>query len=219
MSNAKFFGILAIIVVAVIGGALYFTGDQAAKDDTKPANLAAVTETDHVKGAEDAKVVVIEYGDFQCPYCGAVHPVIKEVLPKYEDKVKFVFRHFPITSIHPNALVAHKAAEAAGKQDKFWEMHDKLYENQSAWSSSNDAISVFNGYAKEIGLDVKKFEKDFDSESVLKTINGAKAAGSAAGVESTPTIFVNGEKIQSPASAKAFGDSLDKALKESESKK
>lgn len=218
MSNKVFFGILAAIVIVVVGGALFFSKSDESSSDTKPADVAAVSESDHTKGNEKAKITLIEYGDFQCPYCGAVHPTIKEVVPEYEDDVLFVFRHFPITSIHPNALVAHKAAEAAGKQDKFWEMHDKIYETQQAWSSSSKPFEVFEGYAKELKLDMDKFQSDFDATSTLDTINKVKSAGSRAGVESTPTMFLNGKKIDAPRSPEELRKTLDQAIKDLESK-
>jgi len=214
MSNKMFFGILATIVVVVLGLALYFNNSSKESNDTKPADLAVVTENDHTIGNEEAKVILVEYADFQCPYCGAVHPTIKEVMPEYEDDVLFVFRHFPITSIHPNALVAHKAAEAASKQDKFWEMHDKLFETQTSWSSSKEPLETFRGYAKDLKLDMDKFNSDFDATSTLDTINKVKSAGSAAGVESTPTMFLNGKKIDAPRSPQELRATLDKALKE-----
>lgn len=212
MSNAKFFGILAIIVIAVVGGALFFTRSNEQKSDVKPADVATVSEDDYVEGNPEAKVTLIEYGDFQCPYCGAVYPVLKEVLPEYKDDVKFVFRHFPITSIHPNALVAHKAAEAAGQQDKFWEMYDKIYQDQAAWSTSTEPIKIFEGYAKELKLDMDQFKKDFEDTATLDRINKVKGAGSAAGVESTPSFFLNGKKMDSPRSADELREKLDAAI-------
>ena len=123
MSNKVFYGIIAVIVVAVIGGVIVSGGGKK-KEDVKKIDIAAVTEKDHAKGAENPKVTLIEYGDFQCPFCGVVHPTLNQVLPEYKDSVKFVYRHFPITNIHPNTLVMHRAAEAASNQDKFFELYD-----------------------------------------------------------------------------------------------
>jgi len=219
VSNAKFFGILAIIIIAVVGGALFFTRSNGKNNDVKPADVAKVTKADYVQGNPEAKVTLIEYGDFQCPYCGAVYPVLKEVLPEYKKDVRFVFRHFPITSIHPNSLVAHKAAEAAAEQNKFWEMHDKIYGNQAAWSSSTEPIKIFEGYAKDLKLNLDKFKKDFKDTATIDRINKVKGAGSAAGVESTPTLFINGKKMDSPRSSDELRQKLDDAIKQIKSEK
>ncbi|HEV7952371.1 MAG TPA: thioredoxin domain-containing protein [Candidatus Saccharimonadales bacterium] len=152
---------------------------------------------DHVFGKTDSKVVFMEYGDFQCPGCGGMHPTIKALIEKYEGQITFVFRNFPLTQIHPNALVAAAAAESAGLQGKYWEMHDKLFENQDAWktASVNDRIDIFAGYAKELNLDEANFRADIASENVSKKINFDLALGKKINVSSTPTFILNGEKL------------------------
>ncbi|MBP7018045.1 DsbA family protein [Candidatus Saccharibacteria bacterium] len=213
MSNKVFYGIIAVIVVAVIGGVIVSGGGKK-KEDVKKIDIAAVTEKDHAKGAENPKVTLIEYGDFQCPFCGVVHPTLNQVLPEYKDSVKFVYRHFPITNIHPNTLVMHRAAEAASNQDKFFELYDMIYENQQEWSESKNPLEIVTGYAKQIGLDVDQFKKDINSVEVADRVREVKNEGEKAGVESTPTFFVNGNKVDAPRSADELREILDKALKD-----
>jgi len=213
MSNKVFYGIIAVIVVAVIGGVIVSGGGKK-KEDVKKIDIAAVTEKDHAKGAENPKVTLIEYGDFQCPFCGVVHPTLNQVLPEYKDSVQFVYRHFPITNIHPNTLVMHRAAEAASNQDKFFELYDMIYENQQEWSESKNPLEIVTGYAKEIGLNIDQFKKDINSTEVADRVREVKNEGEKAGVESTPTFFINGKKVDAPRSADELRETLDKALRD-----
>ncbi len=151
---------------------------------------------DQVFGKLDSKVILIEYGDFQCPGCGGAHPTVKEVTEKYKDQVAFIFRNFPLVSAHPNARAAAATAEAAGLQGKYWEMHNKLYENQSFWQSlsANERTDFFVGYASELGLDVEVFKADLSSPKVNQKISFDQALGKKAGVDATPTFFLDGQK-------------------------
>jgi protein-disulfide isomerase len=153
---------------------------------------------DHVFGNKDAKVVLIEYGDFQCPGCGAAYPQLKTLSETYKDQVAFVFRNFPLTTIHPNALAAATAAGAAAKQGKFWEMHDLLYESQKSWENLSVAQrgDAFIGYAKQLGLNVDTFKQDMSSQSVANKISSDRSLGARVKVDSTPTLFLNGTKVQ-----------------------
>jgi protein-disulfide isomerase len=190
--------IFAVVVVAIFGGIIWVSKSNQ-KTFTGDANKIVTegTLTDHVRGNKDGKVVVVEYGDIQCPACGAMYQPVKELEAKYGDKVAFVFRNFPLTNIHPNALAAATAAEAAGLQGKFFEMHDILYENQDAWKDVqlNDREQAFIDYAKKIGLDENKFKADLKSKDVSDKIARDRAAGNKLGVDSTPTFVINGEKI------------------------
>src|SRR5690606_2501503 len=116
-----------------------------------------VVLSEHIKGTPDASVTLTEYADFQCPACGQFHSIMKTVEERYGDRLAIEFKHFPLTSIHPYAMPAAKAAEAAGVQGKFFEMHDKLFEDQAAWSQSGTPQVFFNKYAEELGLDVALF--------------------------------------------------------------
>lgn len=154
---------------------------------------------DHVFGKAGSKVTLIEYGDFQCPACGQAHPIIKSVTEQYKDQLQFVFRNFPITTIHANAKAAAGAAEAAGLQGRYWEIHNKIYESQSAWSELNvtDRTTLFVSYAKALKLDIAKFNTDAASTSVSDKIDYDYALGKKAGVTGTPTLILNGTKLDS----------------------
>jgi len=153
---------------------------------------------DHVYGNPESKVTLINYGDFQCPGCGNIHPMIKKVVEAYKDKIRFVFRNVTL-SYHANAKAASATAEAAGLQGKYWEMFNKIYESQSDWSelSSSARTPFFEGYAKDLGLDIAKFKIDISSNSVLSKINYDIALGKKAGVSSTPTFLLDGKTLDS----------------------
>jgi len=153
---------------------------------------------DHVYGNPDSKVTLINYGDFQCPGCGNTHPMIKKTVETYKDKIRFVFRNVTL-SYHANAKAASATAEAAGLQGKYWEMFNKIYESQSDWSelSSSARTPFFEGYAKNLGLDIAKFKVDISSSQILSKINYDIAVGKKADVNSTPTFILNGKNLDS----------------------
>jgi len=178
---------------------------------------------DQVFGNPDSKVVFIEYGDFQCPGCGTVAPQIKAATEEYKDRVAFIFRNFPLTTIHPNARTAAAAAEAAGLQGKYWEMHNLIYESQSEWENLaiNERTDTFVRYANEIGLDEATFMTDIASPEVNKKISFDQEIAKKVGVEATPTLYMNGEKLSSEDSGAISQGSVstltklfDKALAE-----
>lgn len=152
---------------------------------------------DHTKGSSDNKILLVEYGDYQCPSCGAAHPNLATLMEEYGDSVTLVFRNFPLTSIHPNARAAAAVAEAAGLQGKFWEMHDMLYENQNDWSNANSdqRVTIFNGYANTLNLDATKFTEDLASTGVSSKVNFDMELGKTAGAQATPSFFLNGEAL------------------------
>lgn len=214
----KRFWIFLVVVALVLGGIFFATSSRKAgapSGDAKP--------TSHVTGKNTTGVALMEYGDFQCPACGQYFAPVKEVKEKYKDKISFQFRHFPLLQIHPNALGASRAAEAAGKQGKFWEMHDRLftenYQNQVAraqggsygtWVESKNPEVLFESYAKEIGLNLEKYKTDFKSSVVNDSIQADIRAGNDAGVQSTPTFFINGKKISNPQpTLEAFSKVID----------
>lgn len=149
-----------------------------------------VSESDHRRGAQDAPLVLVEYGDYECPYCGQAHPVVKHIEDALRGELMFVFRNFPLAQIHPHALTAARAAEAAGLQRKFWEMHDTLYENQE----NLDDESLL-AYATELSLDLDKFTQDILSRRVEDKILLDLEGGARSGVNGTPTFFVNGYRF------------------------
>lgn len=147
-----------------------------------------VNKTDHVQGNENAKIELIEYGDYQCPYCRKAHYIIKEIQKELGNNLKFVFRNFPLVELHPNALNASVCAEVAGGEGKFWQMHDILFENQRHLDDS-DLIK----YAKEIGMNEENFKNNFGKEKFLQKIKNDYNSGMENDVEGTPTFFINGE--------------------------
>lgn len=156
-----------------------------------------------------ATVTLVEFGDYQCPACGAYHTVVKQVLSDFAGSVNFVFRAYPL-SIHSNANIASYAALAAGKQGKYWPMHEALYEKQSEWSTGTDARAKIMEYAKGMGLNMEKFTKDIDSDEVKSFVERDVRDGDTLGINATPTFFINAEKIENPASLADF-ESLIKA--------
>ena len=175
-----------------------------------------VNESDNFQGPADAPVTLVEYSDFQCPACAAFFPVVKQALaePQLKDKVKFVYRAFPLTTIHANAELASRAALAAAAQGKFWEMHDALFKGQSSWAklSGGAARGIFLGYAKELGVDTAAFESALDSAAVKKAVKEQSDGAVRSGVNSTPTFFINGKEMPQPSSYDAFRQFLIDAL-------
>jgi protein-disulfide isomerase len=193
--------IFALICIVTLGGLVLFSRkDSVNVDDMDAAKAVSETETaigDQVYGNKSSKVVLIEYGDFQCPGCGGAFPQLKTIKETYKDQIAFIFRNFPLTAIHPNALAAATAAESAGLQGKFWEMHDKLYENQNAWSTieSSKRTDIFAGYAEDIGLDVEQFKTDLSDPKIAAKISRDRAFGKKLGVDSTPTVYLGNTKL------------------------
>ena len=189
--DKRFWAIIGIIG-AIFIGILLFTGNK--KDVANdPSNAAP---TNHVMGKTDSKVKLVEYGDYQCPVCGGYYPTVKEVVEKYKDRIAFQFRNLPLTQIHQHALAAARAAEAANAQGKFWEMNDILFTNYQTWPSTNDPRATFEQFARQLSLDVSKFDTDFESSKVNQLVNADLAAFKKTGEkQETPTFFLNGKKI------------------------
>src|SRR5262245_47922085 len=142
------------------------------------------------RGPDNAKVTVVEFSDYQCPFCGQAEGLVKQVLETYPKDVRLVFKQFPLTSIHPNAMPASKAALAAGRQGKFWEMHHLIFENQRQLGPEK-----YTEFAEKLQLDVPQFQKDMESPEILAQINREMQEGKAADVTGTPTLFVNGKRL------------------------
>jgi protein-disulfide isomerase len=158
-----------------------------------------VNSKDHVEGAENAAIELLEYGDYECPHCGHAYPIIKKIQARLGARLKFVFRNFPLAEVHPHATHAAIAAETAGAQGKFWQMHDILFENQNRL---DDAGLV--AYASRIGLDLKKFETDFEKPMFSEKVQSDFEGGIRSGVNGTPSFFVNGEKYEGDWAEKPF---------------
>lgn len=174
--------------------------------------LLDVTAKDWVEGKSDAPVTMVEYTDFQCPACGVYYPIVKQLLEEPESKFKLVVRYYPLVQIHQNALVAARAAEAAGRQGKFWEMHDLLFSNQKEWSEAADPNkSIFPAYAGRIGIDVEQFRKDVADPSIDDKINQDRESGNTLKLQGTPTFFLNGEQMKNPTSIDDFRTLIEAA--------
>ncbi len=161
-------------------------------------------EYDHLEGPVNAALTLVEYGDYQCPYCGAAYPEVKRVQKTLGSELRFVFRNFPLTNIHEYALNAAETAEAAAAQGKFWEMHDFLYEHQDTLGDHTKAL----GYARKIGLNTQKFEREIAQHVYQKRIKEDFSGGVRSGVNGTPTFYVNGIRHDGEAVAKALIEAL-----------
>lgn len=172
-----------------------------------------VSDADHVRGNRDASITLTVYADFQCPACLTETEVISRAWLQISDKVKLVFRHYPL-DIHPHAFLAARYAEAAGRQDKFWEMHDVLYANQTLWSTMQDPSVSFDGYATDLGLDLDKLKADIDLPEVRNKILGDQRGGTRAGVRGTPSLFINGRLVSNPQSSTELVQRINNAVAE-----
>lgn len=185
-----------IVTLCVVLGFLGLWGLGKLAAGTAPEGVMAVREDDWVIGSPRARATLVEYADFQCPACASISVVLKQMLEKYPDDLRLVYRHFPLTQIHPNATVAAKAAEAAGKQGKFWEMSTVLFEKQGEWSNQPNPVSLFAQYAVSLGLNSEQFSSDLLSSEVAERVERGAAEARAFALTGTPSLFLNGEKIQ-----------------------
>lgn len=204
--SKRFLAILLAIII-VFGGAFYL-----AKHKNNSPGTSNVQPTNHIEGDGKKNVTLVEYGDYQCPACGQYYPLLKQVFDKYKSDIHFQFRNFPLVQIHKNAFLGARAAEAADKQGKFWEMHDLLYEQQQAWSESSDPTTFFASYAGQLGLNVDTFKADMASSNVNDLINADIQEGQKLGANSTPTFVLNGKKIDNPHSLDDFNKLIDNAI-------
>lgn len=215
--NAKTWGIFIAIIAVIIGGMTYLSMQNRldvsdiSKDQLNtviPAQERNGDIEEHTLGSTKPKVTVVEYGDYQCPGCRTVAPQIKAAVEKHKDDAQLIFRNYPLPG-HTHARAAASVAEAAGLQGKFWEMHVLLYENQQTWSNAqnNERNDIFIGYARQLNLDESKFLADLSSDRVLKKINFDAALGRRHEITATPTVFINGKKVDNL-------ESLDSAITE-----
>ena len=213
------FIIILVVLAAALSSAWYLTRAIPASPTTTVVNQAApvaqgsqatpaqqqqqqpvVTggpgaEPAHTLGPANAPVKLEEFGDFECPPCGLFHPILEQMRAEFGDKIQLTFREFPLVPAHQHALAAASAAEAAALQGKFWEMHNLLYEHQNDWKKEFDVRPVFEGYAKQIGLDVERYNRDVASDLVARRITQDGARGHSLGVKGTPTVFMNGREV------------------------
>lgn len=208
MSNRFFIIVLASI--AVFFGIFFATKNKSTEG---PETKKTGQTSNHVIGENKAGVTLVEFGDFQCPACRQYFPIVEQVVEKYKADIQFQFRHYPLVQIHKHAFEGSRAAEAAGKQDKFWEMYRLLYQNQDGWSVLSDPLPTFVGYAKSLGLNTEKFQTDYASSEINDIINADYQEGIKIGANSTPTFVLNGKKIEkNPNSAEAFEKLITDAI-------
>jgi NhaA family Na+:H+ antiporter len=193
--------IIAVVLVAAVAATWMLLRSQKPGNSANNASPIPVgeppgAEPPYVRGKANAPVTLEEFADFQCPSCGAYYPELKKIESEFGDRLRVIFRERPLVPPHEHALIAAQAAEAAGLQGRFWEMHDKLYENQTAWSDAKDLVPLFVDYAKQIGLDTDRFNKDLNGEAVASRIFQDGKRAHALNVTGTPTFFVNGKEAR-----------------------
>ena len=159
-----------------------------------------IADNDHIRGVRERPVSIVVYADFQCPACATEHDTMTQIWPQLRDKAHLIFRHFPVTTAHQHTWTASLYAEAAGRQGRFWEMHDYLFATQALWAnlSEADAESEFDTYALELNLDIDQLHADMELEEVIAKVRNDQRGGSASGVRGTPTVFINGRQLARP---------------------
>lgn len=202
-SMSLFGGLLAVILL--IGAGAWYYAKPSVNDEPAVRNTGEPVSIDHEWGLgnPDAKLTIVEYGDYQCPACGYYHPIVKGLLEEFGDDVYFVWRHFPLVHAHQFATAAASAAEAAGRQGKFWEMHDMIMSNQQSWSRGM-ATSAFLTYARELGLDDEQFLADVRDPAILQKIERDYNSGIQRNIGSVPSFFFNGVYLPTPRTPEAF---------------
>lgn len=204
--------VILLVVFVGLAGLVWLNGDKdAAQSGTVASNAAQST---HITGKQDAAVALVEYSDFQCPACSAYYPIVEQVMEKYEDRISFEYRHYPLATIHRNAFASARASEAAGKQSKFWEMYRLLFANQTSWAEADNAQRIFEGYAKQLNLDMDAYKTDFASSATNGVINADIKEFNSRGLQrSTPTFLLNGKKIEPRINLEDFSELIDEELK------
>jgi len=206
-----------LIVILLIAGAIY----GVIRLVTPPVDVPLpneISEDDWIKGNSDSSVILIEYSDFQCPACVYYNTLVQEVMDEFGNHIQFAYRHYPLKSLHPNATLAAQAAEAAGIQGKFWEMHDILFEKQSEWDSlkGDELENAFIGYAHELNLDQKQFIKNLNSKTVKNLVEAEYQSARQGGLTGTPSFFLNGEQVR-PGELENFRTLIRQAIEENNS--
>jgi protein-disulfide isomerase len=205
--------IAGVLFIALAGGtSLFLWKERTAQTKTASIkNGKPGAEPPQVRGPFNARVKIEEFGDFQCPSCAALSPALSQSEQKYHGRLCVIFRQFPLAS-HPHAQEAARAAEAAGLQGRFWEMHDLLYGSQLVWTRAADTRELFNQFAKSLGIDVERFKIDLESEQVKRRIDADQQRAASLGVNSTPAIFINGRRLpDSSLNQKALQEAIDAA--------
>ncbi len=209
-----FVGVIVILLVAMYIMVSFSSpeGNFSEMDD-EDRELLNIRDDDFVKGNPEASVVIVEYSDFQCPACASYYPLVKFLVEEDLDGIAFTYRYFPLPQFE-NARLSSRASYAAGNQGRFWEMHDLIFDMQDEWARESDAEELFIGYAEDLDLNIDQFIEDMNSSEANNRINKDLSDASVLGVNSTPTFFVNGEKISNPESYEEFKSIIDNARNE-----
>jgi protein-disulfide isomerase len=215
--DKRFMGILGALIIIFIG---IFVISQNSSGNNGSTNNSGAQPTNHVQGEGKKGVTLVEYGDYQCPVCSAYYLPVKQAVNQYSSDIYFKFRNLPLSpNPHPNAFAAARAAEAAGLQNKYWEMHDKLYETQNEWASATNPQTFYNTYAQQIGLNMNQFKQDYASSKVNDAINADLAAFEKTGQDkATPTFYLNGKylpntSLTDPKTGAPTAESIGNVLK------
>ena len=222
MAKSKTTPLLVIIAgVIVAGGIAVYLSRQGTSANASPDASGAVGQAARVRGAADAKITLVEYGDYQCPTCGRYHPIIQELLSRYPGKIKLEYHHFPLVQMHSNAMAAALAAESAADQGKFWEMHDLLFQYQQLWGNlqapSPNPEMIFVQFALQIGLDTNKFMQSMRSPETRDRVLADVKRGNDI-VKGTPTFVLDGQVLQNLPDLQWFVDYIERRLATTASK-
>jgi protein-disulfide isomerase len=199
--------IVIVLAIAVAAGAAVFLARQPDSDNggkNEPTTKLDQAVGGHFRGPENAEVTLVEFGDYQCPSCGAYHPFVKEILNRYPTKVRLEFHHFPLITIHPNSMAASKAAEAAGQQGHYWEMHDALFEYQAQWADRPDPKPIFAAIANRIGINGTILLQDMENPALQERILKDVEQGDKAAIQAVPTFFIKGQQVHIKATTDDF---------------
>lgn len=210
IKRALTWAIFIIIVGLIIWGMIAASKKHPTTSEVSISLPTPVTPADWTRGNPNAPVTLVEYADFECPACQAYYPVVEQVFNAASSTVRMVFREFPLPQ-HADAIPAAKAAEAAGNQGKFWDMYGLIYSNHADWETLSDPTSVFVGYAQKLRLNMAQFNADIKSAIVAKKISDEVTTGTAAGIDATPTFFINGKRIENPESYDEFIQDIQNA--------
>ena len=200
---------IMLVIAGSVGGIFWYG---ATRPSVPTGGLLTVVADDWMKGNKDAPVTLVEYLDFECEACGAFYPVVKRLSEEFKNEVRFVNRYFPLPG-HKNSMTSALAVEAAGRQGKYWEMHNIVFENQRDWGEKQAPDpKIFENYARQIGLDVDQYRKDIASQELKNRIERDRRSGQKLNLQGTPSFFLNGEKIENPRGYEDFKALIESAI-------
>jgi protein-disulfide isomerase len=220
--NKVFVIVVAVTVILILGGVTLFSGKSSTNVSTSKVSTSllipqgaietsGIVNGNYLPASPSATFTLVEFGDYECPACGAYNPFVKQALTDFAGKIVYVFRNYPLPQ-HANAQISSDAVEAAGLQGKYWQMHDEVYDTQNNWANLSDPTSIFVGYAKDMGLDTNQFTKDLSSSAVKNKVQNDTNDGNTIGITETPTFYLNGQKMSLTGTYDQFKRLIDSAL-------